>query len=183
MTRGCKWRHAPEACTEDLGGFEKSQLVEILPWKKKLDFRLLAVALCRVRTWFGCRWKSQVYLSPYVKKALNSKVIKSFVPELRSRKCFCISGFLCYIWTFYERYMYVSHIHVWVCYNSKSPQCSRTLLIILAVLNNVEVWMVSTRPPTSKSSNPFSNPLVTVPNAPITIDIIITFMFHIFSIL
>ena len=33
-----------------------------------------------------------------------------------------------------------------------SPQVSRTLLSILAVLNNVVVWMVSTRPPTSKSS-------------------------------
>ena len=28
---------------------------------------------------------------------------------------FRVSGFLC-IWTFYEHYMYVSHIHVWVCY-------------------------------------------------------------------
>ena len=27
-----------------------------------------------------------VYLSPYVEKPFNSKVIKSFVPELRSRK-------------------------------------------------------------------------------------------------
>ena len=34
--------------------------------------------------------------------------------------------------------------------------------------------MVSTRPPTSKSSSPFSNPLVTVPNAPIIIIVIIT---------
>ena len=50
----------------------------------------------------------------------------------------------------------------------------------MAVLNNVVVWMVSTRPPTSKSSSPFSNPLVTVPNAPITIGIIVTFMFHTF---
>ena len=40
--------------------------------------------------------------------------------------------------------------------------------------------MVSTRPPTSKSSSPFSNPLVTVPNAPITIGIIVTCMFHSF---
>ena len=40
--------------------------------------------------------------------------------------------------------------------------------------------MLSTRPPTSKSSSPFSNPLVTVPNAPITIGIIVTFMFHSF---
>ena len=29
-------------------------------------------------------------------------------------------------------------------------------------------------------SSPFNSPLVTVPNAPITIDIIITFMFHSF---
>ena len=62
--------------------------------------------------------------------------------------------------------------------DSKSPQVSRTLPSILAVLNNAVVWMVSTRPPTSKSSSPFSNPLVTVPNAPITIGIIVTFKFH-----
>ena len=62
----------------------------------------------------------------------------------------------------------------------KSPQVSRTLLSILAVLNNAIVWMVSTRPPTSKSSSPLSNPLVTVPKAPITISIIVTFKFHSF---
>ena len=61
--------------------------------------------------------------------------------------------------------------------DSKSPQVSRTLLRILAVFNNAVVLMVSTRPPTSKSSRPFDNPLVTVPKAPVTIDIIITFMF------
>ena len=64
--------------------------------------------------------------------------------------------------------------------DSNSPQVSRTLLTILAVLNNAVVWMVSTRPPTSKSSSPFRNPLVTVPNAPITIGIIVTSMFHSF---
>ena len=40
--------------------------------------------------------------------------------------------------------------------------------------------MVSTRPPTSKSSSPFCNPFVTVPKALITTGIIVTFMFHIF---
>ena len=40
--------------------------------------------------------------------------------------------------------------------------------------------MVSTRPPTSKSSSPFSNPLVTVLKAPITIGIIVSYMFHSF---
>ena len=68
----------------------------------------------------------------------------------------------------------------WSLSDSKSPQVSRTLLSILAVLNNTVVWMVSTRPPTSKSSSTFSNPLVTVPNAPITIGIIVTCMFHSF---
>ena len=64
--------------------------------------------------------------------------------------------------------------------DSKSPQVSRTPLRILAVLSNAVVWIVSTRPPTSKSSRPFNNPIVIVPNAPITIGTIVTFMFHIF---
>ena len=50
----------------------------------------------------------------------------------------------------------------WSLSDSKSPQVSRTLLSILAVLNNAVVWMVSSRPPTSKSSSPFNNPLVTI---------------------
>ena len=57
----------------------------------------------------------------------------------------------------------------WSLSDSKSPQVSRTLLSILAVLNNAVIWMVSTRQPTDKSSSPFINPLVTVPKAPITI--------------
>ena len=68
----------------------------------------------------------------------------------------------------------------WSLSDSKSPQVSRTLLSILAVLNNAVVWMVTTRPPTSKFSSPFCNPLVTAPKAPITIGIIVTCMFHSF---
>ena len=68
----------------------------------------------------------------------------------------------------------------WSLGDSKFPQVSRILLSILAVLKRAVVWMVSTRPPTSRSSSPFSNPLVTVPNAPITIGIIVTCMFHSF---
>ena len=70
----------------------------------------------------------------------------------------------------------------WILSNSKSPQVSRTLLSILAVLNNAVIGMVSTRPPNSKSSRPFSDPLVTVTKAPITIGTILTFMFHSFSL-
>ena len=68
----------------------------------------------------------------------------------------------------------------WSLSDSKSPQISRTLLSILAVLHSAVVWTVSTRPPMSKSSSLFTNPLVTVPNAPITIGIIVTCMFHSF---
>ena len=62
--------------------------------------------------------------------------------------------------------------------DSKSPEISRTLLSILAVLSYVIVWMVSTRPLISKFSIPFNNYLVTVPKALIANGIIVTFMFH-----
>ena len=68
----------------------------------------------------------------------------------------------------------------WSLNNSKSHQLSRTLLSILAVLNNAVVWLVSTRPSTSKSSRLFNNSLITVWKAPITIGIIVTCMFHSF---
>ena len=49
----------------------------------------------------------------------------------------------------HQHYPMVFH---WSLSDSKSPQVSRTLLSILAVLNNAVVWMVSTRPLISKSS-------------------------------
>ena len=63
------------------------------------------------------RWKIQnrknVYLSPYVEEPLNSKVIKSFVPELRSHKCFSCFGipmfYVYMLWTFYVRFTYPYH--------------------------------------------------------------------------
>ena len=76
----------------------------------------------------------------------------------------------CYYYYYYSfsRQLTLIVFH-WSLCDSKSPQVSRTLLSILAVLNNSVVWMVFTRLPTSKSSSPFSNPLVTIPKAPITI--------------
>ena len=68
----------------------------------------------------------------------------------------------------------------WSLSDSRSPQVSRTRLRILTVLSNAVVWIVSTRPPTSKSSRPLNNPLVIVPNAQIAIGTIVTFMFHSF---
>ena len=66
----------------------------------------------------------------------------------------------------------------WSWSDRKSLQVSRTRLRILAVLSNAVIWIVSTHPPTSKSSRPFNNPFVIVPKAPITIGTIVTFMFH-----
>ena len=68
----------------------------------------------------------------------------------------------------------------WSLSDSKSPQVSWTLLSILAIFNNAVVWIISIRPPTSKSSRPFNNPLVTVPKALITIGTIVTFLFQSF---
>ena len=103
------------------GDFEKvSELRWDLPREKTVGFRLLAEALGRCRTrWGGGRWKNQnrkiVPLSPYVEEPLNSKVIKSFAPELRSRKCF--SCFEIPMFYLYGHSMYVSHIAIsWLWY-------------------------------------------------------------------
>ena len=109
--RECEWRHAPEAC----GGFWRF-------FKKSVELRLDTeregsifgahrgqTNLWRVPHVLGGRWKSQnrknVYLSPYVEEPLNSKVIKSFVPELRSRKCFS-----CFQIPMFYIYIYVMNI-------------------------------------------------------------------------
>ena len=61
-------------------------------------------------------------------------------------------------------------------------QISMTLNSILANLRNVVIWIASARPLISKSSSLFTNPLVTVPRAPITISTTVTFLFHSFLI-
>ena len=52
---------------------------------------------CTIWWWWWGGWlknqnRKNVYLSPYVEEPLNLKVIKSFVPELRSRKGFSYFG-------------------------------------------------------------------------------------------
>ena len=64
--------------------------------------------------------------------------------------------------------------------DNKSPQVSRTLLSILADLNNAVIWRVSTRPLISMSSYPCTNYLGTIPSAPITSDITITLYIYIY---
>ena len=66
--------------------------------------------------------------------------------------------------------------------DNKSPQVSRTLLCILADLNNAVVWIVFTRPLISKSSSPCTSSLATVPRASITIGRNVSSMFQFFLI-
>ena len=91
--------------------FEKSQLVEFCLGGRRLTFARSPRPCGRCRTWFGGDGKVSIerwYGFPYVEKPFNSKVIKMFVPELRSRKCFSCFGIPMYIC--YEHSMYVSHI-------------------------------------------------------------------------
>ena len=71
----------------------------------------------------------------------------------------------------------------WSLSDNKPLQVSRTLLSILADLNNAVVWMVSTCPLISKSFSPYDNPLEIVPSAPITIGNTVIFMFYDFLVL
>ena len=66
----------------------------------------------------------------------------------------------------------------WNLSGCKSPQVSGTLLSILAVFNNAEVWMVSTCLRTSLSSRPFNNPLITMLRT--LLDTIFTLIYHSF---
>ena len=61
-------------------------------------------------------------------------------------------------------------------WDRKSPEIPRTLLSILADIDNVVVWMFSTYRLISKSSSSFINPLGIAPSAPITIGITVTFI-------
>ena len=110
---GCEWRHAPEAWAEL---FEKSQLDEFCHPKKKGDFRLLDEALWRVPHALG--WGADEKVS--IEKHLNSKGIKSFVPELRFRKCFSCFGIpmlSIYVpYGHYERFAH-RHEHVYFTYS------------------------------------------------------------------
>ena len=113
----CEWRHVPEAYVEDLGGFEKKSVeLSLAVRRRRLTFASSLWHCGGCHTCWGRRWKSQnrknVYLSPYVEEPLNSKVIKSFVPELRSPKCFSCFGipmfYVYMLWTFYVHFAYLN---------------------------------------------------------------------------
>ena len=115
-----QWKSLIEDMTRDVSDvmhrkrglrFEKSQLVEFCRRRKTVDFRGSPKPgqwpCSRCRTWFGADGKVSIkrwYLSPYVEKPFNSKVIKSFVPELRSRQVFFVFRDSYVIYALYEHY-------------------------------------------------------------------------------
>ena len=118
----CEWHHAPEARGR-FGEFLKSQSwVETLLGRRRLTFAFSRWPWAGFARDERRRWKSQnrknVYLSPYVEEPLNSKVVKSFVPEQKSRKCFSYFEIpMFYVYT-YEHYMSISHIHIGLWYTT-----------------------------------------------------------------
>ena len=68
----------------------------------------------------------------------------------------------------------------WSLSDSKSLQVTRTILSILADLDNILTWMVSSNSLISKSSSPCSNSVVTVPSAPVKNGITVTSILHSF---
>ena len=113
-------------------------------------------------------------------RMVKSKFLALFpMDHLPSKSCLLLYSHYYYHYHSFSHQLTLMVFH-WSLSDRESPQVSRTLLSILAVLNNTIVWMVTTRPPTSRSSSPFSNPLVTVSNTPITIGIIVTCIFHSF---
>ena len=74
------------------------------------------------------------------------------------------------LWVFY-----------WSLSNSKSPQVSKTYLMILANLNNTVLWMVLILHLISNSSSPLFKSFGTILRAPTTVGITVTREFHIFN--
>ena len=68
----------------------------------------------------------------------------------------------------------------WNPSESQSLQVSWILLIVLADFNYAVVWFVSSRLLISKSSSACTNPWMTVPSAPVTIGIAVTFKLYSF---
>ena len=116
--RECRWRHAPEA-HGGFGGFWKSQLVELRTRHRtgRVDFRGSLRPDEFTRYGRRMRWVAdgkasieRLCISLSYVETFNLKVIKSFVPELKSRKCFSSFGipmfYVYMLWTFYVRFPY-----------------------------------------------------------------------------
>ena len=113
----------------------------------------LAEVLRRVPHVVWGRWKSQhrkiVYLPPHVEKTFNLKVIKSVVPELRSRVFVFRESYVIYIWVM--NILCTFHISVsWVCY---APAQKKPSIFLLHYFSN-HVTLPIFYCPFSRSTSP-----------------------------
>ena len=144
--RECGWRHAPEAC----GGFWRfwKKLVSwVLPREKTVGFRLLAearpVALWRVPHVLGGGTDGKASIErlcislPNV-ETFYSKVIKGFVPELRSRYVFLVFQYSYVLCIYVMNILCTFHVavsgYVTKCY---SPTCFISLALLVLRLKLV----------------------------------------------
>ena len=120
--RGCdqgrEWCHAPEAWAE----IWKVELVEeFCLGRRRLTFACSPWPCGGCHTCFGEGDGKvsieRMYLSPYFGKPFNSKVIKSFIPELRSRQVFFVFRDSYVLCIHVINILCTFHISVlWVCY-------------------------------------------------------------------
>ena len=85
-------------------------------------------------------------LSPYVEEPLNSKVIKSFVPEQRSRYVFFEfrDSYVLSLWTFDVRFTHshiISMVHIYLLFVCLFIQ----LLFVSSLVNNSVVAILCIR--------------------------------------
>ena len=120
------------SCTGSVrGGFEKSQLCWELnsEWEGSTfgarwgQMNLCATGATRVAWGRGADEKASIErlcISLPCVETFNPKVIKGFVPELRSRECFLCFGipmfYVYMLWTFYVRYTYPD---IWIWYTMR----------------------------------------------------------------
>ena len=108
----------------------------------------------------------------------SALLLCSFSAHNLLQKCFLslcpVFGLTSRIWEFFTPILTV----VFHRSESKFPQIFMTLLSIRTDVSNAVVWMIPTPPLISKSSNPCTNAMVTVPNMLFTIGITVTSKFH-----
>ena len=110
------------SCTGSVRGGFRGIWKKSVSWveKKRVTFASSQWSCGGCHTCCGGRWKSQhrkiVPLS-LCRKTFKLKDNKKFPTwTKKSSSVFRVSGFLCSMYICYENSMYVSHIHVWLCY-------------------------------------------------------------------
>ena len=137
-----------------LGDFEKVRIKLRQDTRRDRWLSLARGSLGRVShemgegRWIG-RNRKIVPLSSYVEEPLNSKVIKSFVPEQRSRKCFSCFEIPMYIYIYIYIYMnIICPFHTWsyltmVQLHDKSADDQSVLPCKLYREKSVSAWLFS----------------------------------------